>query len=190
MPLLASLRDLLDHLRLTGRSGEDCIFGRTPQVAVLSPRRSTTTPRRRWEASGCAPITMHECRHTFASLLIEPATNPKAVQTVRGPLQDPNDLRYLRAPVPGKPRGGASADGQIPRWQETEWRRHRRRTGAPLAHRQNRRSEKSLHPGLEIVKTAPQSRHNRKRPAGEAGRFWGYYREERYVSLYMWIRGR
>jgi hypothetical protein len=32
--------------------------------------------------------------------------------------------------------------------------------------------------------------HNRKRPAGEAGRFWGYYREERYVSLYMWIRGR
>ena len=27
--------------------------------------------------------------------------------------------------------------------------------------------------------------HNRKRPAGEAGRFWGYYREERYVSLYM-----
>ncbi|HSS31748.1 MAG TPA: hypothetical protein VLL27_00520 [Solirubrobacterales bacterium] len=32
--------------------------------------------------------------------------------------------------------------------------------------------------------------HNRKRPAGEAGRFWGYYREERYVSLYMWICGR
>lgn len=31
---------------------------------------------------------------------------------------------------------------------------------------------------------------NRKRPTGEAGRFWGYYREERYVSLYMWIRGR
>jgi hypothetical protein len=22
-------------------------------------------------------------------------------------------------------------------------------------------------------------RHNRKRPTGEAGRFWGYYREER-----------
>jgi hypothetical protein len=27
-------------------------------------------------------------------------------------------------------------------------------------------------------------------PPGEARRFWGYYREERYVSLYMWIRGR
>jgi len=32
--------------------------------------------------------------------------------------------------------------------------------------------------------------HNRKRPSGEEGRFWGYYREERYVSLYMWICGR
>jgi hypothetical protein len=27
-------------------------------------------------------------------------------------------------------------------------------------------------------------------PAWGPGRFWGYYREERYVSLYMWIRGR
>jgi hypothetical protein len=27
-------------------------------------------------------------------------------------------------------------------------------------------------------------------PPGKEGRFWGYYREERYVSLYMWIRGR
>jgi hypothetical protein len=25
--------------------------------------------------------------------------------------------------------------------------------------------------------------HNRKRPGGEPGRFWGYYREESYVSL-------
>ena len=32
--------------------------------------------------------------------------------------------------------------------------------------------------------------HNRRRPAGEAGRFWGYNREESYVSLYMWICGR
>src|SRR5690349_11183210 len=27
-------------------------------------------------------------------------------------------------------------------------------------------------------------------PAGSRGEFWGYYREERYLSLYMWIRGR
>jgi hypothetical protein len=27
--------------------------------------------------------------------------------------------------------------------------------------------------------------HNRKRPSGEEGRFWGYYREERYMYLYI-----
>jgi hypothetical protein len=27
-------------------------------------------------------------------------------------------------------------------------------------------------------------------PPGRRGAIWGYYREERYVSLYMWIRGR
>jgi len=32
--------------------------------------------------------------------------------------------------------------------------------------------------------------HNRKRPAFRRGAIWGYYREERYVSLYMWIDGR
>jgi hypothetical protein len=49
-------------------------------------------------------------------------------------------------------------------------------------------------PRFEVVRLAIsgllESLHNRKRPTGEAGRFWGYYREERYVSLYMWICGR
>jgi integrase len=41
-----------------------------------------------WEAAereGCSPnlllpITFHECRHTFASLLIDAGVNPKAIQ--------------------------------------------------------------------------------------------------------------
>lgn len=31
-----------------------------------------------------APITLHECRHTFASLLIDAGANPKATQTFMG----------------------------------------------------------------------------------------------------------
>ncbi|HXR30932.1 MAG TPA: tyrosine-type recombinase/integrase [Solirubrobacterales bacterium] len=31
-----------------------------------------------------APITLHECRHTFASLLIDAGANPKAIQTFMG----------------------------------------------------------------------------------------------------------
>ena len=30
------------------------------------------------------PITLHECRHTFASLLIDAGANPKAIQTFLG----------------------------------------------------------------------------------------------------------
>lgn len=35
-----------------------------------------------------------------------------------------------------------------------------------------------------------QSPTTENAPAGSRGDFWGYYREERYLSLYMWIRGR
>jgi len=48
-----------------------------------------------------------------------------------------------------------------------------------------------------LLRTAGMSLHRLVRaattenaPPGEVGRFWGYYREERYVSLYMWIGGR
>ena len=30
------------------------------------------------------PITLHECRHTFASLLIDSGANPKAIQNFMG----------------------------------------------------------------------------------------------------------
>ena len=30
------------------------------------------------------PITLHECRHTFASLLIDSGANPKAIQSFMG----------------------------------------------------------------------------------------------------------
>jgi integrase len=30
------------------------------------------------------PITLHECRHTFASLLIDAGVNPKAIQEFMG----------------------------------------------------------------------------------------------------------
>jgi len=46
--------------------------------------------------------------------------------------------------------------------------------------------------GLGPIARKPlaRARTTENAPPGEARRFWGYYREERYVSLYMWIRGR
>jgi len=100
VPLLAVLRGYLEEeLRRTGRRGEELVFGRTVAQAFYA---STVDGRakRAWaaandregevaDAAGREPnllrsITLHECRHTFASLLIDAGANPKAVQTFMG----------------------------------------------------------------------------------------------------------
>lgn len=45
---------------------------------------SGTSRRGHAEAAEPRPITMHECRHTYASLLIDAGANPKAIQTYLG----------------------------------------------------------------------------------------------------------
>ena len=66
-----------------GRSGKDFLFGRTPQDPFVASSVNNHA-QECWEAVGLRSITMHECRHTFASLLIDAGTNPKAVQTFVG----------------------------------------------------------------------------------------------------------
>ncbi len=100
IPLLAILRDFLDEQLLrTGRTGDDRIFGRSArQVFYASTvdgraKRAwmihNTAERKAAEEAGRPPalltlLTMHECRHTFASLLIDTGANPKAIQEVMG----------------------------------------------------------------------------------------------------------
>jgi integrase len=100
VPLLAILRGYLEaHLRRTGRRGEELVFGRAASHAFYA---STVDGRakRAWaaandrkreaaeatgrESSPLRPITLHECRHTFASLLIDSGANPKAIQDFMG----------------------------------------------------------------------------------------------------------
>jgi integrase len=100
IPVLAILRDYLsDQLERTGRTGKDGIFGRAAHEVFYA---STVDGRakRAWRAHNAAEreaaaeqgrepelltlLTMHECRHTFASLLIETRANPKAIQEVMG----------------------------------------------------------------------------------------------------------
>lgn len=100
IPLLAILRGFLDeHLERTGRRGEDRVFGRTPNdpfyAATVDGRAKRAwmahnakereaASREGREAEPLKLLTMHECRHTFASLLIETGANPKAIQLVMG----------------------------------------------------------------------------------------------------------
>jgi integrase len=82
IPLLGVLHDFLDELKLrTGREGEALVFGHTASepFAISSVRYRALTAWR-----GREPIAFHECRHTFASLMIHAGVNAKALSTFMG----------------------------------------------------------------------------------------------------------
>jgi integrase len=100
VPMLALLRHHLEmNFQRTGRSGDDLVFGRTSRDAFVASTVDNRAKRawssfnvREREDSEAAerepdpliPTTLHECRHTFASLLIDAGANPKAVQAFMG----------------------------------------------------------------------------------------------------------
>ncbi len=86
VPIIAELRPLLvAHLMATGRRGTPhaLVFGRTDSDPFLR-----STPRRRarkaWKADGLEPITMHECRHTYASTMVAARVDPGEVMRRMG----------------------------------------------------------------------------------------------------------
>jgi integrase len=84
VPIPAALRDhLLDQLAHLGRRGAELVFGRTP----ARPFDSSTVQGRAdkaWSKAGLERVTPHECRHTFASLMIAAGVNAKALSTFMG----------------------------------------------------------------------------------------------------------
>jgi integrase len=84
VPIAAILRDhLVEHRLASPREGAELFFGRTstmPFVADQLQRRAD----RHWKAAGLERITPHECRHTFASLMIAAGVNAKALSTYMG----------------------------------------------------------------------------------------------------------
>jgi integrase len=84
VPIAGPLCDLLTEHRMDSESsGTDLIFGRTTD----EPFRPDTLQERAdkaWEAAKLERITFHECRHTFASLMIAAGVNAKALSTYMG----------------------------------------------------------------------------------------------------------
>jgi integrase len=68
VPILAVLRDVLVELRMSG-PGEVLVF---PGLMIehVELRSLATRAQAAWKAAGLEPIGLHECRHTFASLMI------------------------------------------------------------------------------------------------------------------------
>ena len=59
------------------------MFGRT-DTAAFDTGGIWKRSRAAWESAALQPITLHECRHTFASLMIAAGVNAKALTTYMG----------------------------------------------------------------------------------------------------------
>ena len=69
VPVPALLRDHLVEHRMGGRRSEGLEFGRTADKP-FHPSTVVDRARRAWREAELEPIGLHDCRHTFASLMI------------------------------------------------------------------------------------------------------------------------
>ena len=84
VPIASVLRTHVLEQKLTN--------GGRPEYRVLADANNrlcdsttlTMKAKRRWKAAGLQPIGLHECRHTFASLMIAAEVNAKALSTYIG----------------------------------------------------------------------------------------------------------
>jgi integrase len=107
VPIAAVLRDhLAEHLARTGRSGAERCFG-TTGTRPLDGAKLQSRADRAWREAGLERITPHECRHTFASLMIAAGVNAKALQTFMGYSNITTTLDTYGHLMPGfRERGG------------------------------------------------------------------------------------
>jgi integrase len=83
VPVTAVLRDYLDEHLLGLSWSEGLVFGSTASVP-FAPKSVSERADSAWQKSGLDRITLHECRHTFASLMIAAGVNAKALSTYMG----------------------------------------------------------------------------------------------------------
>jgi integrase len=75
--------NLAEHLARTGRIGPDRCFGATG-VRPFDPQKLQARADKAWRKTGLERITPHECRHSFAALMIAAGVNAKALQSFMG----------------------------------------------------------------------------------------------------------
>jgi integrase len=83
VPIPAALRAFLAPLKLSSGAEPDVLVfgvrGRPFSASSIGERA-----QRVWKAAALEPISLHECRHTFASLMIAAGVNAKALSTFMG----------------------------------------------------------------------------------------------------------
>jgi integrase len=83
VPVLAPLREHLAAERLRKAPGIEFCFGLEPG-RPFRPDRLQQRADEAWQAVGLERLTLHDCRHTFASLAIAAGANAKALSSYMG----------------------------------------------------------------------------------------------------------
>jgi integrase len=83
VPIVAALRDLLVEHKLIISRDVGLVFGSNP-ARPFTPTAVRKRALTAWRRAGLEPIGLHECRHTFASLLIAAGVNAKAITAYLG----------------------------------------------------------------------------------------------------------
>jgi integrase len=122
VPIASVLRGLLIEHRLATGPSDGLVFGTTadrPFTPSNATRRAATAwarankTRRKLGREPLQPISLHECRHTFASLMIAANVNAKALSTYMGHASV--TIRPLRHLMPGKRDRGRRASRGLSR---------------------------------------------------------------------------
>ena len=83
VPIAAVLRDYLVEHKLRSGRHVGLAFG-TNYAQPFTPSNVRKRANAAWERAGLEPIGLHECRHTFASLMIAAGINAKALSAYMG----------------------------------------------------------------------------------------------------------
>jgi integrase len=84
VPIAAVLRSRLVAHRLDAGGAPGALVFPSDRSTPFDPSTISARAGKSWRAQGLPAITLHECRHTFASLMIAAGVNAKALQTFMG----------------------------------------------------------------------------------------------------------
>jgi integrase len=85
VPLTQTLRNyLLQHRLQQGTGGAGPVFPNSHGRRAFTPSVTNQRAKNAWATAGLTPITLHECRHTYAAYMIAAGINPKALSTYMG----------------------------------------------------------------------------------------------------------
>ncbi len=84
VPITTTLNTYLTKHREQRSTRSDVVFPNTRGDRPFNPATTNNHARAAWAAAKLPPITLHECRHTYAAFMIAAGINPKALSTYMG----------------------------------------------------------------------------------------------------------